>query len=492
MAVCLLASVAAAQDVSPGVDPDRLPPLAFRLLALSEVEGPPTASSLSFESDKWARDPDRLPPTAYPLKFVPEQASTGQQRRQRPIHPLFGANRGDASSRQALDLRLSLSGAYDDNVFASRTGQQTGIYDPRLMRSGSYTAGTAQVSYRRNWRRSSFSIASANRFNYYPDMDYLTGTMHSGQLSFSTTPTRKLTLQATGNASYSPYYGMGAFLAQEAFAQGYLVDRYGLTDEHNLRLGGNAAASLQLTTRNSISGDYYRSQVWFTQSLLTYEYQGAHGVYTHRFTEHLSVRAGYGRRTYDYGQLWMTPPVIQNNIDAGLDYSRALSLTRHTTFSFGTGTAAYTVRRSANTPGHTYFRVTGNANLMREIGRSWTFRADYRRGLQMMREYPEPVFTDQAALSVMGYLGSRVNASISGAYTTGQPGLAYQAYHRFKTYTGAARLQLALNRVMALSGQYLYYHYDFPSDFPTIPGVPYRLNRQAVMLGFDFWVPLLR
>ena len=55
-----------------------------------------------------------------------------------------------------------------------------------------------------------------------------------------------------------------------------------------------------------------------------------------------------------------------------------------------------------------------------------------------------------------------------------------------------AGYQFALNKFVALSADYNYYHYVFDPTVVLPAGVGRGLNRQSVRVGLNLWLPLLR
>jgi hypothetical protein len=68
--------------------------------------------------------------------------------------------------------------------------------------------------------------------------------------------------------------------------------------------------------------------------------QGANAGVRWSLTRNLGLRTGYGYQTATYGVDART--LGYHNIDVGVDYNKALSFSRRTTLSFGTGTSALT------------------------------------------------------------------------------------------------------------------------------------------------------
>ena len=79
----------------------------------------------------------------------------------------------------------------------------------------------------------------------------------------------------------------------------------------------------------------------------------------------LSLRGGYSYGQTEYGTGADRLTYETHQIDAGLDFYRALSLTRRTSLSFSTGTSIL------KDQDQTHYGITGNISITREIGRTW-------------------------------------------------------------------------------------------------------------------------
>jgi hypothetical protein len=62
--------------------------------------------------------------------------------------------------------------------------------------------------------------------------------------------------------------------------------------------------------------------------------------------------------------------------------------------------------------------------------------------------------------------------------------------NRLTTAQGEARLRFALTRSIALSGEYLYYRYDFGGRL-LAPDLPRSLERHGVRVGLSMFTELL-
>jgi hypothetical protein len=63
--------------------------------------------------------------------------------------------------------------------------------------------------------------------------------------------------------------------------------------------------------------------------------------------------------------------------------------------------------------------------------------------------------------------------------------------HNTHLSTGA-HLQLALNKMMALTGELNYYRFRFDNAYGLPDGVHQRFDRRSARIGLNLWLPLFR
>ena len=96
---------------------------------------------------------------------------------------------------------------------------------------------------------------------------------------------------------------------------------------------------------------------------------------------------------------------------------------------------------------------------------------------------------DDVQLLATGLLGRRTDVSLRLQYTEGDPGFARNG---FTTLSGMSQGRLALTRLLAMTVQYMYYHYEFGPEAILPADMSRRFNRHALRVGFDLWLPLHR
>jgi len=438
-------------------------------------------------------------------------AQTGQAtqtyRPERPYRGLFGGNAADPNSKQSLDFSVSFYGAYDDNVLAGR-GQGGGAsVDPRFQQSGEYGGSDLSLAYGRRGKRGSVDVSGGASYRYYPSMRDLSGFNYFGSLGFSLELTSRTTLRGTEGVVYSPYYGFGSFSGLAPQVPGEIVtgsSDFAVVERPAITYHSSAAFDHRLTQRATFTADYRLRYTDFREEgdppLRDW---GAGARFTYSMTRRTRARLGYHYRRGVHGLYYQGRPIEYHDIDVGVDYDRALSFSRRTTFGFSTGTGIY---RSFDPsleedplPGserdlrlHTRFLFTGNAYLNREFGRTWNARLSYRRGLQYVEGFPDAFFSDAVSFDAGGLMGRRARLTLSAAYNDGQMGLASLTGRNYELYTGNANLQFAVTRMAALYANYLYYHYEFDEGVRLPFGMGRGLDRHSVRAGLTLWLPLLR
>ena len=412
-------------------------------------------------------------------------ASAQQPSAGRPYQGLFAGGVNDAE--QLLAATGTLGGGYSNNVFADPlvvgVGQTpTLVADPSASEYGSATAG---LSYMFNRSRLSVGASASSDTRYFPNLDDRLITGYSGQAGVTVRILSNLSV--TQNVSYQPWYAFSPFPQVTEARLGHAP------------IGGAALAA---------SRDGYlhsSSAVGFTQALgrrsslaLSYAYvvsnfdgpsddlrtQSGSGVYRYAFMRDLGVRVGYTFSEGRYGTSDDTRRINSHVIDAGLDFNRALSLTRRTTLSFATGTAAM------NDQIRTHYRFTGHATLNHQIGRTWGANVSYDRNLSFVEAFHEPLFYDAVSAGVTGLITRRLEFRASAGASFGELGLA-QSNNYDSVYAGSSLTQ-ALSRYVALGFDYDVQWYRFGSDQVLPPGLSQNMNWQSVRGYVRVWAPLVQ
>ena len=402
----------------------------------------------------------------------------------RPFRGIFGAP-ADPSSKQSLDLSASVFGAYDDDVFADQVGTLA-TSDPGVRQSGVYGGLTAGLAYMRRGDRASLGLTGDFGLNKYEDRDPLS-TYRAGA-DVGVQVARRTSLSVSSAVVYSPEFRLGVF-ADPASLTGSLDPFTTVLPDFNLyslaAYRTSAAASLKQSIGAGSSLDFFYSvsHVDYVSDPFDYRSQTAGFRYLHRLSRNVSARLGYAYSGADYRQLLGLRPYRIHNIDAGIDYGRALSFSRRTHFSFSTGSAVVAADTEPIGNGGTdlFYRVIGSADLTHETGRTWTTRLSYRRGIDFHEGFRDPFLSDAVSAGLNGFIARRLKFSSGADYAFGKVGVTGDS--GYSSASANAGLEFALSRVVALFGRYVYYRYEFDRQVALDPRLARSFDRQGCGSG---------
>lgn len=415
-------------------------------------------------------------------------AASAQPPQGRLFRGLFGGSNPPNPDRgQAATATLSLFEAYDTNVLSEETWG--GLLDPRYQIGGAYSGLNLGLAYAANSRAVRLTAQGGGDLRYSPDSRLTMITPAGGaSILVNLIDSPRATIRAQQGVSYLPYRflslwprlsdaGLDAvsvpgfdFAVSTVAGYNYRSD---LSFGH--RLGRSSSASL----------DYTRTAVEYRDIGRGLIEDRLVGTFRHRLSRDTALRLGYGQRRASYPNLPET--VRAHELDIGLDFNRALSLTRRTSVGFSSGAAATTPE------GRLAYYLTGSATLNHEFGRSWAGQVAYYRGLQFQEGLAVPFLADAVSADLGGYLGRRVELRLA-AGIAGGTNATYSAadQSRYLTHSGMARVRVALNRWWAVDVQYFHYFYQFKDATLITGGLPQALDRHGVRGGLTLWLPLVR
>jgi hypothetical protein len=203
----------------------------------------------------------------------------------------------------------------------------------------------------------------------------------------------------------------------------------------------------------------------------------------------LHFNYGYGRAYY---RNLINDDEIRSdrqNFDFGLDFQRALSVSRRTRLTFWTATTAM----GDGLPGssETHFRVLGGARLSREIGRSWGASLSYDRNAEFLDTFQAPVLSDSVIATFGGLVNRRLKVDTFTGATRGTVGFSGES-NGYTNYYASVGTTFALTRMLALGGSYSYYNYVYETGVALPPGYPSKFDRNSVRAQLIVNVPLFQ
>jgi len=172
--------------------------------------------------------------------------------------------------------------------------------------------------------------------------------------------------------------------------------------------------------------------------------------------------------------------------DLGITYSRPLSFSRRTRFSFSTSSLAVDdgIQR--------YSTVGGSAVLTHEISRNWSANLSADRGISLLSGFHDPFLANGVNGALEGTFGGRFHFTSSAGYSGGNIGVARAIFHNYTSSMASARLEVELVRRLSAYTEYAFYKYRFDQQVLLPNGTPQQLDRNGVRVGVSYMVPLLR
>jgi hypothetical protein len=440
------------------------------------------------------------PVTQQPV--TPAQPVTQPQEPEGPFRELFVRPRRE--NGQTLTFSLSGYGGYDDNVIGDQSGPGA---DPRAQTGGSsLLGGDAGLQYVKMAHRASFAANLGGSYHYFPSKSSLSTSALSAGVGGAFQLGHRTRLRVDEGFSYQPYYQLGLFPGLGEQDLGAAIPSnldFVVLKRQSILTTSTASLEQQLSRRSTLTFDGQ----FFTQTLdqpatttttstgTTTTPGGTDNVngytagihFKRQLTRYLSLRLGDEYRHFVYPA--PTRRVLEgNNIDAGVDYSRSLPFSRHTSLSFTTGSAIVSI------DGRRYGNVTGSASLVHLFSRNWQGSLSYNRDMSFVQTLSQPLFGDSASAALQGIMYRKLLLSISGGYMSGRLGYsrAEQDSSTLRTGTGAFTLAYAITNALRANFSYTYFSYNFSTDALLPVGLQPSFDRNSVRGGLSLVLPLIR
>ena len=409
----------------------------------------------------------------------------------RPYRGLFAPPADPSVSTQSLDVTFNLSGAYDDDSYAN-DATDVSLY----RQSGWYAGASAGLAYSRPGERLAFAAGGDAGLNWYDTRDDMLGA-YRARAALSVAAARRTRVRAAQSFAYAPEYRLALFGAPLTLPGaldpfGAVVPDLDLYRLRNYRTGSELSLTQGVGRRSSLEAAYALLVADYTDDRFDYRAQSGGGRFLHQLTRHANVRLGYFYNVAGYLQRGTARDQRVHNIDAGIDYGRALSFSRRTSVAFSTGSAVL-VRDDLSRPqanSDLVYHLIGSAHVRHEIARTWTAQAGYRRGVDFHEGFNDPFAVDAVNGSIAGFASRRVRLGAAADYARGTIGI--DTSNRFESLSATAGLEYALSRNYAVYGRYLYYRYDFDNDVALDPRFLRALHRQGARFGLTASFPLVR
>jgi hypothetical protein len=352
--------------------------------------------------------------------------------------------------------------------------------------AGSTTAGPhsdldGSLTYDRHEGRATLTMSGRSVVRYDQSIDKVESTRNQESIDFAVNGGRNK-VHVAERAAYSPYYQFGASPGAAASAIDETSQAHG--DFANAPLTAFesslvADATRVLSHRATLSATYDWRSTLFNQSYLNFSTGHAAIAYENRIGRSLIFRAGYGYRTAR-SSFAGVQPVQMHDIDVGVDYRRALTLSRRTTVSFSSGSAMTPTSQG------TGFHLTGDAIVGRQLSRTWTARMAFTRAVQVFEGFTQPMLSNAVTASVSGNLGRRVAFASSFGVAAGRAGGGGERSGGYENRNGNVGLSVSLSRYTGLDAQYFLYGHRVDEQLIFAPDFPTTFMRQGVRVGLTW------
>lgn len=411
----------------------------------------------------------------------------GVNRPERPNRALFGG--GYSATDQSLVFNGQAGGGASFIVDQQDAGvSPSPVLEPRSFSSFASFDGT--LAYTVGRERIGMSASAGSSTRYFPESGGIWAHGQTGEVSLRLQATRRTSLSARFGVAREPLSALALLpgLKDDGSLPLTSLD-YGIGPDSLIYLRQDAMVSLShsLTSRAMVDVGYHLNRAFVSERQIDRWSGGFLAGLGYNIGRGLALRLGYGLDESVYeasGNGDETRTIRQHRIDAGVDFNRALSISRRTTVAFRTGSM---VLRDA---GRTRYELVGSAALRREIGRSWFSSLTYNRDVEFVEVLTQPAFTDSLTGTVSGSIGRRVGITADAGVMRGEVGVAVTT-NTYVVQRAGAGLTYGLTNALGLSVRYSFFNYSFAGDEGLPGGLPQSgLARQAVRVSLDFIAPL--
>lgn len=407
---------------------------------------------------------------------------------------IFGAARARQAAPNQLDFSLVVAEGYDSDVPA---GFRSTIDPTNVQLGGLFTTMDGAANYTWTGTRAQFGAVGNTSVRRYQELGETRAVSHSAGAGLSLQLPGKNRLSVNEAIAYSPSYIYDLFPKGTAVAPVEAPPPgldYSVNNFASYFLASTFSLRHEFSRRSSIAveGDLENYRIRLQPSLgwrntMT---NAVGGSYSYNLRRNTAFTARYRYRTGDtaYATLGKT---TEQGITLGLDVTRPLSVTRRASFGFRLGVSSADVPDTVQDLAmvRRQYLLNAETNVSYQFSRSWQMRANYKRGLEYVVDFPDPVFADGYSAQVDGLITRRVDITATAGYSSGASLLNRNT---FDTYIGSVRARWALSSMLAVYLEYLSYYYDFRHDVLSTEDLGRGLSRNGVRAGVTLWAPALR
>lgn len=390
--------------------------------------------------------------------------------------------------RSDLVAEVSALGGYGDDLLTRGSAS----IDPAALGYVYSGVASGQLRFSRASQRRSFLLGGGG----FAEANERRGNMFGGGLDLQGAQTfgRRDRLNGSANVNYVPYQGLGSARSDAsgvgAATSGALNPTYGSVANGSLNVVAGTNYNHGWGPSDRSEAGYSFAQNSQSEGYRTYIHTG-YVQQVHRVARPTEIGA-----SYRYGQSavlfdGVDVPMTQQTFEGLFTYRRQLSRTRTIAVSGGAGISQLNSLDPRLQTEFTARTPSASATVNLDLVRSWSVRADYRRGFGLLPGVSNQAFASHAAFfNVGGLLARRVDLAITGNLSQGRTETADASSGSQQQVMLTTQLRVALSERSAFLASYSHYHYSVRGLIDLAPGVPTEFNRHSVRVGVSLRMPL--
>ena len=386
--------------------------------------------------------------------------------RERPFRPLY-SDQDDSLPRRLLTFDMAVHEALGQAAEGLVDG-----YSTNARVNGGFTA---------RGRRLTFNIGGGTEYRYHTASREIADQGRYGAIGLEARGrTTRFTIgQTVRHLPFQQLVGLPSVLGPDSVAD--TSADHALDGVSNTVYGSSVAFQRTLGRDGTLVFDYGLGMTRTGAEASQNVHRGG-AMFTERIGRNLQLQLGYHARSRQPGRDATLVPMLSHDVDAGLAFTRGLSLTRRTNVTFTSGSSIV-----SSDLGRQYV-LTGSAALNHMIGRTWNASVTFNRGLDFPDALPQPVISDQVSLALGGYWGRRF--SVRARATGGIGNLALEQEGQYRTFGTEVRASLILKRRWQWFAEHFYFQHE-ASGGAIAAGLPAASYRRGIRTGLDMQLAFL-
>jgi hypothetical protein len=393
--------------------------------------------------------------------------------------------RAEVGARDRLNFTLQAAEGYDSDLspaFRARIPLDS-------QGDGWSTLFGGSSDYLRRGRTLELAGTASSAVRYYHEIGRLETLAHAAGFGFTIKLPKEGTVRVDSTAAYSPSYLYQLFPTDAPPSLGASIPtdpEYQLlaTPSYAYRTSAALSFGSRLGTMVTASGRFNRSDFEQRARRPDLEFYDGGVTLAHAFGRSGGVSAGYEYRS---GQFGFGEVTREHRVIFGGEISTALSRTRRAVVRVSLRPERLDLPEAVQSritagPSSRLYRINGAATIIYPFRLNWLLRASYRREMEFLAVFREPVFSDGSRVELAGLISRRFDLSALAGYATAASVLS-NGRRDLETYTGEVRLRWALKRWVAVYTQYFYYHYDLREQSRIAPDLPSVFDQHGARLG---------